>query len=67
MGPHIGSMMNLISKSGVRYVGVLVGVDAKECALSLAQGEIIAHNAMRIPLLGLLSPLLRYRGEVADA
>jgi len=33
----MGSMMNVLSKSNVRYVGILSSVDVKECTIGLAQ------------------------------
>jgi len=35
--PCIGSMMNVLSKSNVRYVGILAAIDVKECTIGLAR------------------------------
>jgi len=42
-------MMNVLSKSNVRYVGILSSVDVKECTIGLAQGRSFLH----------LSPLIK--------
>ena len=37
--PYIGSKINLISKSDIRYEGFLYSIDPKESKVSLSQGE----------------------------
>lgn len=37
--PYLGSRISLISRSEIRYEGILYSVDTKESTIALAQGK----------------------------
>lgn len=38
-GPYIGTKISLISKSEIRYEGILYSIDTKDAVVTLANGE----------------------------
>jgi hypothetical protein len=44
--PYIGAMMNLLSKSDIRYTGILASVDVEKCSIGLARGKFIVVRLM---------------------
>ena len=43
--PYIGASISLISKSEIRYEGVLFTIDTKESTIALQNGALLAHCA----------------------
>ena len=42
--PYIGTKISLISKSEIKYEGILYSIDTKEATVTLANGSLLFHS-----------------------